>query len=260
MLVLVSVALVLQAGSPPPLATDQYARRFRLWDSTGRPIAVVPYRFARQSPDRQQATMVTVQLRQWSADQSESRDTSWTEDVRQPFGSNATAISGFVVSARTEALANWSWSVRMAQIGGRTMIRMDDHQTPRDDGQITLSDLVLGESTNSIEWRHGSDTTLLALSNQFDRRAAIHVFYQVRSTMVRDSAVITLTFTNVTDPHHGKFVLRFASTARLVAGVSNRTEVVDLSRVQAGKYRLELQVGDPANGGASVRPAEFELR
>lgn len=169
------------------------------------------------------------------------------------------SVIGVIVLPRPFAMT--TWQLRAVRPNGDSIVTIERaDESPLDAANISMSDLALGTTRNSVMWEHDGTTTAITLSDTISIHDTLHVAYQVRSASVRARVRTTLTFTDITDPKHGEIALQASFDGALSSGVNEFDREIDLSHLRRGRYRLELQVGDLDGGGVSVRPVQFYLQ
>ncbi len=238
----------------PLTAANGYAVRLRFWDSHGQPVAVLAYHIVVPSvmdPVRLTAT-------QWDSPSRQRLDTTWTQ-LPEPVMGSLPSVAGVIALPRP--FATTTWQLHAARPSGDSIATIERaDESPLDVADISMSDLALGTTGNSVIWVHDGTTTVITLSDTIGIHDTLHVAYQVRSAAAHGRVRTTLTFTNITDPKHGEVALQAYFDGALASGVNEFDREIDLSHVRRGRYRLELQVGDLDGGGVSVRPVQFYLQ
>lgn len=234
----------------------------RFWNSDGAPVAIVQYRLI--SPKRLDAThgpvvTATVALRQ-NGNAEQVHDTIWGQGLdRSADRPEDRFAAGFVVVPLAPWITSWSldagpsWSTTR-QNGGVFPLQ------PLPSGSVVVSDLALGVPESADIWEFGGQGVLLGRWGAFNRKVPVHVSYQVLSEAAHDDVRTYITCTDITDPKVGKRVMQLSFDGRLDAGVNIAERIVDVSHLKAGRYQLEIQVGDLHGGGTSVRLATLVVR
>ena len=257
--------VAIQRGPVQPCMFDVAARLLRFWDVRGAPMAIV--QFSLQLRDEMAArtaydngsTTPRLTFRQLGAGH-DVRDTTWRQGLDRPGpGNSGVAAVGFVAVP----LAPWctSWSVRASTVPWiRTSGGPAVPQQPLPSGSIVVSDLALAGAETPDLWEVGEGEVRLSRSNIFDRKAPIHLTYQVKSDSTWSDVRTWITLTDVSDASAGKRLPQFNFLGALHAGVSLAERDLDMSQQKPGKYQLELQVGSMHGGGTSVRMTPFTLK
>jgi hypothetical protein len=233
------------------------AQRYRLWDSTGQPIVVVPFTFTVADGNAPRDS-VAVTIRQWGALDVDRRDSSWSVPLARMGGSGVATMRGVMVGPSSSTLTHW---LLIASVMTYAPIdSVGEEQTWMDDGGLTLSDLVPGADGSRLTWQHDSMATPLPDSVSFDHRTPVRLYYQALSVAAHAASRTTITVTNITNPKLGKRVLQIGFGGRLVRGRNDFSQDLDLTHQKRGRFRVELQVAALDGGGVSVRAVEFELR
>ncbi|MGH7582619.1 MAG: hypothetical protein ACREL5_05290 [Gemmatimonadales bacterium] len=230
------IAWLHAGGAVPPVE----AHRYWLWTESATPISVVVWRAARPT-----SSPLRLRLDAWDSTGA-GADSTWTVPAAD---SSSAEIVGVVSATGRLARDCWRLTLAAAAASGACARR-------RDDGPISLSDLVPIDSTNGVTW----GTVMIAATDTVERTRPAAIYYQVRSDARHEHIRTSLTLTDITDVHHGQRVTQFSFEGGLAAGVNEFARALDLSRVEPGRYLLELQVGDLDGAGASVRSAEFVIR
>jgi hypothetical protein len=236
------------------------ARRYQLWNpANGEPMTLFVYS---ASPDDLAVSEVNgrrvieaeVRLDQDSAGKT-AQDT--TILLQQPVvGGTTELVAGQVLAYMSRTSTAWSFAFRQPHSSMRGGA-YDEDQPPITAGPLAISDLVLGSpDRNGIPWTFGADKHYAAYpSAPTNLKAAVQLYYQVHSDRARTDVTTTfLVFrTGVTRPS-----ITVAAPTPLRAGINESEQRLDLSRLNKGRYRIEMRVND-RRGVVDTRSIELEL-
>jgi hypothetical protein len=163
-----------------------------------------------------------------------------------PGGEDAHLITGLFSVATTPATSAWSVALRVDTVASGRVF--NTAVSPLAGGGVVLSDLVLGVEGRGVVWHPASGPVLLTPSAVFPRQQPVRLFYQIRSERAADSAQTSLALFRLGRAGE-QAALRLSFVARLGAGLTEVRRVVDLSRLEPGRYRLEARVS-----GVTGRP------
>jgi hypothetical protein len=248
-----------------PCMFDIAARVVRLWDIHGSPIAMVQFAVTLRDDTLAHTqylsspTTPRMTFRQMGA-RPEVRDTTWRQGLDRPENARSGILAeGFVAAPLVPWLTSWTVranTARWIRTSGSAPIGLQ----PLPQGPIVVSDLALaGDETPDI-WDVGDDQVRLSRSNVFNRKAPIHLSYQVKSDSSHNDIKTWVTLTDVSDHGSGTRLLQLNFPGRLIAGVTFVERDINMSKQKSGTYQLEVQVGSTRGGGASVRVTTFTIR
>jgi hypothetical protein len=121
----------------------------------------------------------------------------------------------------------------------------DELTPPLDRTPVALSDLVLGDSGQGLQWQDGATTVPLAPLNAVNRTRPVSLFYQVRSDRDRAGMQATVLLYQVDNGvARDSASLRVAAGAPVRSGINEVARTIDLSRLDHGSYLLEVQLAD----------------
>jgi hypothetical protein len=223
----------------------------RVWDPrTGRLIALVPWAVPVEDVARvtdQRTVAVRMDIRSYRATDQASWDSVVTGELPvPPGGEDAHLITGLFSVATTPATSAWSVALRVDTVASGRVF--NTAVSPLAGGGVVLSDLVLGVEGRGVVWHPASGPVLLTPSAVFPRQQPVRLFYQIRSERAADSAQTSLALFRLGRAGE-QAALRLSFVARLGAGLTEVRRVVDLSRLEPGRYRLEARVS-----GVTGRP------
>ncbi len=230
------------------------ARLHQMWNSaTGQPIALVTFGTRIGELETQKAGDVrtldpAIGVRTWDARRAAWSDTTVVTHLTFPASaSKAAFVTGLMVIPAPAGVSSWSVSVRQsATRRGRTF---DDHHLPLEEGPLALSDLVLGDNIEGLPWSYAGRSIFVAPLGHVTRGEAVQLFYQVRSDRDRPRLRITVVLHRIdgdAPEESAAFQLGFETKAE--SGVTDNAQLLDLSRLEPGSYRLELFAADAERG------------
>lgn len=241
-------ANTVQAQVPIDLA----ASASRVWISERDKIAMlIPYAvsardIAKATGDRDSVTL-RFTVRQWDHGTASFIESNHQRAVIMPSDpSRKQHVTGLMELASGRNAAAWSLEV-MAQEGqGRAWGR----GLPDLAGALVLSDLVVGQASQGVEWLAPSGAAVpLGPLGAFNRREPLSVFWQVNSVEEHEAALeISLERTDQSSPRG----LHVSYGVTLNAGIGEFQRELDLTRLDAGSYRLRVTVAT-ADGRLSTQ-------
>jgi hypothetical protein len=235
-----------------PILVREY-HFYRLWDQvTENYIAVVAYtlHFRGLIPNGDgdaRTAPVLLRLHQYRVSALRFSDTTIALDVEVPADRKTlSSCSGFFVVPSAADVTGWTLIATQPRRAGSDG---EDSRPPLPTGPLVLSDLVLGAEGHRLEWDNHGDHVFLAGREPIDVRDAIHLFYQARSKVSRsdvhtDVAVYAAEGSGATAAP----LLHLSFDGELVQGVNPAQRRLDLSHLNSGTYRVEVQVVDRASG------------
>jgi hypothetical protein len=227
-----------------------YAARFRLWDATGKSVAIVAYQETSPGAKPDNAGLpVGFSVHQSDIDNRLATDTTWTE----PPG----ATSGYLLLATRDSLR--TWTVLAVTADGHLLVRAHGTQRAWDGVETVMSDLLVASSARAMPWPVGSDTLLVPRSDSVKQSDSVHVGYQIHGANRRGTARTTLTVTDISNAKRGKVVLRLAWNSSLNGPVTTVDRIIDVTALRPGRYELTLQSQDISGAGTTVRTADVTV-
>ncbi len=246
-----------------PIETE--AHLSRVWDpATGAPLAVIPYAFRAGdlvlTPD---STGVSAEfeltLRQWSRATETWLATSIIRRLHyRGTPDDQSWLTSFVVIPSAPDVSAWSLVAQQDTAHrGRAWV---DSLGAIGDGALRLSDLVLGADIQGQRWITTTGNMVpLGSLGAFDRGEPVSVYWQVRSTVPRDSVRTTMALYRV-GARREEPAFRVAFGGRLGAGLSEVRRDLGVDRLDGGEYRLELVVRDLVTGVEARRSARLLVK
>ena len=236
---------------------ETVAQLHRLWDvATGSPVAVVTYalKVGDLVADGNQGHLASIDfdIRQHDPDTDETK-TSFTRRLVLPdMASKESHLTGFAVVPSSSDVT--AWSLVTAQSGDRRGRAFEDGRPPLGSANLAISDLVLGAESQGVRWDHDGRSVILAPLGVMELQDAVHLYYQVKSTLGHVGARMTIALTRTDQgPKALKTpALQITFTTDLRAGLSEVERQLDVTHLAGGSYRLDVVVSD-RSGTAPVR-------
>ena len=249
------IAIAALALSQQDTSSIGYGARFRLWDATGQPVAIVAYQMASPGTKARRALpRVGISVHQSDTGDGLATDTTWTES---PSRDTAEPLSGYRQLATRDTLRNWS--VLAVTADGDSLVRAHGAQRAWEGVETVMSDLLVAPAARGMHWVVGNDTLLVPRSDSVSRKDSVHLGYQIHSASRRSTAHMTLTVTNVSDPKRGEVVLRLAWNSVLIGPVTTFDRIIDVKALRPGRYELTLQTQDISGAGVTVRTVDIRV-
>ncbi|HEX3928638.1 MAG TPA: hypothetical protein VHW65_11645 [Gemmatimonadales bacterium] len=227
---------------------EMVSHLYRLWDpASGSPVALVVY--ALRSADLALPTIanagtaaVTLTVRQWDGDARARIDTAVT--LAMPEGSRAppSEVSGYFWTRSTSAVT--SWSVAAAQEGQRAGRAYEVGGGAIPAGPLQLSDMVLGPSPSAVVAALGHSSVAVDPVGIMKRTLPVSLYFEAKSSSARPSAAVSIVVSRADDNRHGAALFQASFARRIDPGVNEVVWKLDLSRLAAGSYWLDVRVAD----------------
>jgi hypothetical protein len=237
------------------------ARRYQLWDPVhSTPMTLLVFSVPRDAlsvstSNDQSVAAMNAHLIQTSPSTGVQQDTAFT--VQLAGERTATELTGFLLTAAPRSFSSWSLAIQQPRSRMRGGAFQDD-QGAISSGSLAISDIIVGEaSQRAITWRIGESEHAAQLStNSLNRKVAMHLYFQVRSRDAQRALTTTVAVyrDGATSP-----ALQVKSTAQVPGGVTETERELDISRLNAGIYRIEVRVAD-ATGGVDARSVRVRFR
>ncbi|HEY4319645.1 MAG TPA: hypothetical protein VGM77_00595 [Gemmatimonadales bacterium] len=200
------------------------ARRLRFWDMDNGPIAV--FAFTTKTDTGHDSLRVTV-------DQAELGRRGHTDTVTV-----SVAAEGSIISVPSND--KWdSWTLDIDPAHPAHSVDFQDFQPSVGKPAVILSDLAVASAGTGLPWITRGRRIPIAPTDTFSRAAPLELFYQVRC----DSGCGEIKRTTALRPagrHGNSLTLTF--DAVLHPGINDVEQEVDLTRLAAGSYRLEIEI------------------
>jgi len=241
-----------------PLAVSRY----RLWyPPTGAPVSLVSYAvplssLSYESDQGQPAARLAVAWRERDGVHGEWFDTTLAR-MYYPQARSANAyLQALIVAERGSNADSWSFGIMQGE-EHRGVVA--DSAQPLGDGPLTLSDVVIGDSTQHFAWIVLGDSIVLAPRGLVSRNIVVDLFVQLRSTIeVKDARTSVAVFRVNGNRRAVEPDLQIAWQGVVVPGITPIHRGLDISRLDVGEYDLVITV----NGGGSetVRSRRMVVR
>jgi hypothetical protein len=262
----ISVATTNDDNSPRGDKNITLASRLsRLWDPlSSASISLVTYALPVKDLSIQEnagtrTTVIDLELRQWNPAADRWRDTLFSRQLNVPDTNlKRPNLVGFVVVPSAPAVS--AWSLVATQPDHRRGRAYDVGTSGLQDGPVVLSDLVLGAEAQGLTWNLHNVEIPLAPTNVLDRKTAVALYYQVRSTAARsDLRTIVALFKVEGGVVRDTAVLQVAYEQAVNSGINEVAPLLDVSRLDKGEYRLEVRITDAAGTMLSRRRVALDL-
>jgi hypothetical protein len=247
----------LVASSHPTLKWTSHF--YRLWDSnTGDCVAVVAYQVdfrnlivSASGPSR--TASIRLALHQGNTGNTHGTDTTVTLRLVVPNESGAESkYSGFFAAPSAGDFT--SWTLIITQPENRTGADWEELRPALATGPLAISDLVIGTPRQGLEWVDGGHRVLISAVEPIDVRDSIHVFFQIKSSDVRSALHNEIIVYHADQVEHTPIpVLRLPFDIGVTAGINAVERTLDLSRLNSGRYRLEVHVGNPVTKATATQ-------
>lgn len=234
----------------------------RVWRSqAGDVVVIVPYALRMKDIASSGASTTTIDLEvhHWDPETATSGTHRTSRNVRLPAAREADSyLTGVLVVDGAPSAPTWSVIATQGDsVWGRAAA---DFLPPLADAPLAISDVVIGAASQGQSWQSpGGETIPLAPLGALDRREPVSLFWQVRSRSTRDSLRTTVAFIRTT-ARGDETALQVSFVGRSSAGIVEATRELDVSRLDAGTYRLELTVHDRREDLTVRRSSRLLLR
>ena len=234
------------------------ARFHQLWDAgTGAEIALITYglrvgHLVAQNAGESRIADATIDVRTWDEAAGVWSDTSFLRHLRYPASAPKNAFAtGLAVIPVSPGVTSWTIQVRQSE--SRRGRAFDDRRTALDPGPLLLSDLVVGGEQQGLPWTHAGQRMFVAPLGHVKRAEPVQLWYQIASDRDRPRLTAAIIVRPVeADTGEEVPALEISYDVSSPPGIKEVTLMLDLSRLQPGRYRLELELTDDAEG-ISVR-------
>jgi hypothetical protein len=238
------------------------ARVHRVWDpASGAVLGVVPYAVRTQdvAERRDTATTFTLTVRQWDPGTGAWLESAIPRALRLPRDRPGDGyLTGHAVVASGAGVSAWSVVAAQDTIAwGRAWA---DRAPPLGSGALAISDIILGAASQGQRWRTtGGSEVPLAPLGAFDRNVPMTLYWQVKSATARDELRTTVALYR-TDSKSDEPALQIAFTARVAAGLTEELREVDITRLEGGRYRVEVVLTEASDGATVRRSGELLIK
>ena len=230
----IAEATTIDDNSPRGAATIGLAAGLhRLWNPvSSEPIAVLAYSIPAR--DLAQDAPVALTIRQWDPQLGKLFDSTFVE--RGVASASAPRIERAFLLPTPPALSAWSLTAVQPGRRGRAF---SAGVRPLGRGPVEVSDIVIGVS-GGVSVRIGSNDVPVSPTGFFDRTVPMALYYQVRLTGADEDLRTSIQVQRVEQAQPGdtKLQVSFDGVAR--AGINERDQQVDITRLQPGIYEVEL--------------------
>jgi hypothetical protein len=237
---------------------DMVAQLHRLWDpATGAPIAVVSYALrltdlSMHESDVGRTALVDIALRQYNPVAGVWSDTALYRHLKLPSkASKNTHVTGYLVVASSPDVT--AWSMTATQPDDRSGRAFEEERPPLATGPLVMSDLVLGAHAQDLVWKGPTSNVTLAPLGAMNRKQPVQLYFQVKSEVARAGVKTVLVLYRVeAGPRNNTPAFQLGFTGSIHEGMNEVEKELDVSRLDGGSYRLEVQLTDAA-GALTVR-------
>jgi len=242
------------------------ANAYSLWRPSDRSVVtVMPYaiRVSDLGTLPGDSLLMPIQLRASTLDGGTGgrRDSAITRRLRVPPRAGPDSyVTGTITLPGTRGLSAWSLSLSQdSERGGRYY---DEQHAPLSDGPLVMSDIVLGAASQQLSWRDGDLVLPLAPLQGFLRKEPVGLYVQLQSaTANADGVAIEVIIAEpATTTRPRRVALTIGLRRELPAGLTEIQQELDISRLEAGTYELEITVRHAASGGSDRRSARLTIR
>src|ERR1017187_2086627 len=253
--------------APPPMPDTRHhitlvGNVFRGWDPTsGAAIEIVAYAFpirdvAMSATQIDGGADIDIDFRQWAT----AGGTADTVFHRHVGATQATGMDGTYLGFALVPATNLpSWNLVVTDSGLRRGGVYQDNPATISGKPLDISDLILGTDDQQLTWNSGTTAVRLAPVHTFPRERLIHFYDQIRRDSTRSNLKMTITLRHLLEGMaDGAPLLQLAFDVTARTGITEVSRELDLSRIRAGEYQLEVSVGD-ANGSVSRRTTPLRL-
>lgn len=236
----------------------------RVWDpASGATLAVVPYALRlgdlEIDPDSNTAT-IDLAVRQWNPVITAWQATELTRQLRIPSSRDKDAfVTGFLVVPSTEGVS--AWSLVAGQGTDRLGRSFADRIPPLATGPLAISDVVLGTASQGQRWQTtGGRTVPLGPLGAYDRKQPVAVYWQTDSERGRVKVRTTIRLLRTDRKGVPSVALEVATEGELNSGFTEYQREVGVAQLDAGSYRLEVELTDLGDGATVKRSARLLLK
>ncbi|MEO5799696.1 MAG: hypothetical protein ABIZ70_10225 [Gemmatimonadales bacterium] len=258
------------------LARDDNSRRpehpifvlaslYRVWDGvTGTPLTILPWAIPIKELDVQtigsdEVVQFALELRSVGGAADSLPVVEQQKRLRLPTRRAGDAkVTGVLSGPATHNMASWAIAIQQGtDRNGRTGRQRLE---PMGGGALVLSDVILGASSQGQSWTSTAGTVVpLAPLGAFSRKEAVSLYVQLRATERIPDASATLAIYQL-DRDDSTPALQVRFTSPVASGISELQREVDVSRLKAGSYRMEIVVTERRNGLTASRSAPLLIR
>jgi hypothetical protein len=244
---------------PLPYLSAQW---LQLWDSGGRPTALIPYSMPVRDliwrgPVGDRSTDIRLRLHYTGQDRS-VHDSAWHWRLdSSAVAPQSLVASGYLLLAATTLPKEWALSA--TDDASRAVIPLPlPHDTSAGAASFELSDLVVGDSVDGAAWHNGQEIIFVSGATNHDRARPLELYYQLRSGVPRTHVSTTVSVSAVIK--RGESVaFRLVTADHLNAGLTTVSRTINLARKNPGRYTFRIVVRDP-DGTPRTRQQVMNLR
>ncbi len=249
-------------NNAPPVARHirVSARYLRLWDPASELlIAIAPWSVRLE--DLEVADSIArfdLVVNLWDGVRGVGFDTTVRKEYRLPRRRSGDAqVTGVLDLPASPGISGWSLFTRQEpDAGGRAF---DIDVAPFAMGPLAVSDLVLGAAGQGVNWNGTREPVVLAPLGVIDRKeGTLHLYFQVRSEDAYSDAVTSIRVYR-SDRRGDSPAISVSIPGRLSTGINEVRREIGLGELDAGSYRLEVEVRT-GNGVTAARSAPLVLR
>jgi GWxTD domain-containing protein len=151
----------------------------------------------------------------------------------------------------------WNWRVAIQSGDSAGVVLPRDTARVASGGALALSDLALGVTEAAARWPVApGDTVLLTPFDLFRRGADLELYYEVEGTEPGRSyrhAITVYRLKDLRDPTRRRPEVTLGFDEPATARLTRAHRTLQLGRLRAGTYLVEVRVGAPGNAGAVTR-------
>ncbi|MES1259793.1 MAG: hypothetical protein ABUL71_04295 [Gemmatimonadota bacterium] len=238
------------------------ASRYRLWSpATGNPVSLVSYAvplsaLSYVNDQGQPAARLAIAWRERDGVKGEWFDTTLARMYYPPARTPDGYLQALIVAERGSNADSWSFGIMQGETH-RGIVT--DSAPPLGDGPLTLSDVVVGDSTQHFAWIVLEDSVVLAPRGSVSRNIVLDLFVQLRSSLdVKDARTTVAVFKLTGSGRATEPDLQIAWQGTVAHGITPIHRGLDISRLDVGEYELVITVN--GGGNETVRSRRLVVR
>ncbi len=223
-------------------------RLYQLWHPlNGAPLAVVAYGARLRDlvvPSGAATVSLSTLLNRWDGTQSAwSTDTLPGEFTVPSDARPDTYLSAFKLFPDGAGQGPWGLVVRQDSTRwGRAWGRAEELGS----GRVALSDLIVAPDSRGLSWVLDGERVFLSPGGTVRRAEPVHLFYQVSNGAGSEPITTTVSVRRlIRDRPDSTLALQIGFAGTFREGITGQQRLLDVSRLEKGRYQLEVRLTDP---------------
>ena len=113
-------------------------------------------------------------------------------------------------------------------------------------GRLALSDVIVAPDSRGLSWVLAGERVFLSPGGTVRRAEPVHLFYQVSNGAGSEPITTTVSVRRlIRDRPDSTLALQIGFAGTFREGITGQQRLLDVSRLEKGRYQLEVRLTDP---------------